>query len=164
MRRSAESRRGFTLVEALIWGLIMAVVAGLVATALHWARLSWSAGVERLDQYGALRMASLRLSHELAFARRLLYPPPGQPADPPHHQILFLGEQNELRGCFVDPSGKLMLVTKDANDKEEPLTRNTVRLEVRRSGRHFVEYVVTVLDEAGREVSLGDGLWIRNHE
>jgi hypothetical protein len=145
-----------------MWGAALVLVAGLVATCMHWARLSWSSGVERLDQLGALRMAALRLSNELAYARRIIYPPAGTGG--PYHQLIFVGPRNEVRACFVDPDRRLTLFTRESQDTVELLTRATVRLEVKRPVADYLEYFVAVQDEQGRERVLSDGLWIRNHE
>ncbi|MBI4867280.1 MAG: hypothetical protein HY816_10050 [Candidatus Wallbacteria bacterium] len=161
MRRTAESA-AFTVVEAILWALALIVITGLAASAVHWTRLSWTSGVERLDQFGALRLASLKISQELAYARQLLYPPVSPSGA--FHQVLFLGQHNQLEACFVDPQKRLMLLTRDAVQRVEPLTRQTIRLDVRRPGVNYLEYMVTIADEQGRELRLGNGIWVKNHD
>jgi len=95
MRRvaSRSQRAGFTLIEALLATLLMAIIMGALAKVTsQWLR-SWDRGFARIQSVDLLAVGLDRLVADVAAAEIIAG---SEPLDP--RNVLYFGRENLLRG------------------------------------------------------------------
>lgn len=99
-----QPRQAFTFVEVIVTLAILAVILGVVAPNLRFARLSQS-GEEKLEAIHALRVAQKRIRNLVETGTAILYPPLGQEA----HCMVLTDQVNALHILYLDSDGRLCL-------------------------------------------------------
>ncbi len=164
MNTTSITRRGLTLIEMIVYLILVFIVTGFVLQ-LVWGGRKADAGRKRLGIFQDLRISSQKISQKLGHATRLLFPPPN---GKPYHQIVFLSEQGELHVLYLNDEDKLFLLNYDGLKKrqEQPLllARRTMEFTaIRPPGTEdYVQFLARILDDQNMEFALTDGILIRN--
>ncbi len=143
------TRRGATLVEAVLGLALLAGLVGLAVSSLRFHGFS-DRVVGKLDALQRIRLAEIRLRSELDTATALRHPREGDPVGAP--VLVFTDGANQLSLVHRDPEGILKLVRRGSAPVE--LARGIDDLVVRQPIRGQAELTLRAVAEDGTTVSV----------
>ncbi len=156
-------RKGFSFTELMVYVVLFALFMGMATGIFYWSRQSLG-GMKRLDNFQGLRMASMRITDELSYGVRILYPPVDQKV---HHQLVFRNNRNEIVAVFLDKQSRLTLIDYEEfkagkSTGKRVLADRAIEFCVERPDNHLLKFNVRILDEKNVEFVLANAVKMRN--
>ena len=167
LKKPADSRRAFTIVEMMVYAAIFSLLLAAVASMFKYLG-HFQSSTKRLDVLHELRQSSFQLAEELALSQEFLFPTGDDPLETVH-QILYFDNKYELIAVFIDkknPSdqyGQLVKLNwtnylksgKNGSPFLEKLVSGAIELDVTRPAPDYIEYNVTIqeIKPAGQTAS-----------
>jgi len=156
-------RGGATFAEVALYTVIFALLMGMMLSVFAWMRRS-KEGFQRLDIMHDLRTSSRRISDELSYATKIIFPPNDGNT---YHQIVYLTETNEAACLFLDERQQLVRFNhgkklRNERDALVVLADQTLEFSIRRRDKNYFTYKLRMLDERKLEFVLSNSINIRN--
>jgi len=162
--KPAQLKRGMTLIELMIYSVILIFILGFIVQML-WGSRHVESGRKRLGIFQDLRLSVQKVNMNLSQATRILFPPPDGKG---YHQIVFISEAGELMVIYLNDQNNLHMINYDGYKKrrETPslLTPRSIEFTASRpeGTEDYVQYLLRVKDEMDVEFCVSEGILVRN--